>query len=155
MSRTQTPANPHFTEAATWDEARELVSFVPRIPAFSASRDLKRLAVHVMDHKKRDLPLDQRSLEAYYDGFIFSQAYKGRAKAKHEALEVSYGENPRVASIRGREGRVYDLGPMPPPGDIDPRPPAVVVWHDDGLLFLVASDTLVVQELLPIASSIY
>ncbi len=155
MSRPEAPLNPHFAEVATWDEARELVSFAPRVPAFSANRDLIKLAVYVLDHKKRELPIERRSLEAYYDGFVFSQAFRGKAEASRQALEVSYGENARLASIRGREGRVYDLGPMPPADDIDPRPPAVVVWHDDGLFFLVASDTLELGELLPVASSIY
>ena len=57
--------------------------------------------------------------------------------------------------IAGRAGRVYDLGPEPPPGDIDGRSPAVVTWHDRDQFHLVASSTLPSEELIRIAESLY
>ena len=58
-------------------------------------------------------------------------------------------------AVSGHEGRIYDLGPLPPPDDIDPRPPAVVVWHDGDMFYMVASDQLESDVLLRVAESLY
>jgi hypothetical protein len=70
-------------------------------------------------------------------------------------VDVSYGASPEEARIAGHEGRVYDVGPEPEPDDIDPRLPAVVTWHDNGMFFLVASGELPPDALLRIAASLY
>jgi hypothetical protein len=41
------------------------------------------------------------------------------------------------------------------PGDIDGRSPAVVVWHDGAMIYLVASGELGANELSRIAMSMY
>jgi len=53
------------------------------------------------------------------------------------------------------ERKIYELGPEPEPDDIDGRSPAVVVWADGELFCLVASSTMLVQELVKIAKSLY
>jgi hypothetical protein len=98
-------------------------------------------------------------LEVHYDEFVLSQASKagvgkGPGEAERLALETPYGESPREAQIRGHPGRVYDLGPIPDSTDIDPRSPAVVVWHEDDMLYLLASESLDSSNLLSIAASL-
>jgi hypothetical protein len=68
---------------------------------------------------------------------------------------VSYGRDPREARIAGHEARVYELGPEPEPDDIDGGREAVVVWHDVGMFFLVASREMASDELIEIAISLY
>ena len=118
----------HFQPAASWKEARRLVTFEPRRPRKTEGLRPK-LRIHVRDHKRRLAPED-RTLEAYYGPFVLSQSCKGEAEAKRWALDVSFGADPRPATIAGRLGRVFELGPEVPPDDIDSRPPAVVAWHD-------------------------
>lgn len=148
------PDNPHFEFPASLTEARELVDFEPVTPAMPGLA-LNSVAVFVRDHKHRDLPRGDRSLELDYEGFVFSQQRKGEAEARRTVVEVSFGRYPRETLIAGREGRVYALGPEPEPDDIDPRSPAVVVWQDAEMFYLIASPSLEAEALLPIAQSVY
>jgi hypothetical protein len=147
--------NLHFETAASWEEARALLTFVPLLPAYTTGAVLQSIQVHVRDHKRRDLPIAERSLEAHYGSFVVSEAWKGVDEARRLALEVSYGREPYEIRIAGRDGRVYELGPEPPPDDIDGRPPAVVTWSDGELHFLIASDTLSASALIEVAGSMY
>ena len=147
--------NPHFETASSWEAARALLAFRPVPPSDTVGFRLQSLRVHVMDHRRRRLPVEARSLEAHYGGFVLSEAMYRADEARRLALEVSYGRDGRAGEISGHEGRVYELGPEPEPDDIDGRPPAVIVWHDDGMLYLLASHTLPADRLLVIASSLY
>lgn len=149
------PDNAHFEFPSSWDEAADLVNFKPVGPANTGGRDLQSFAVFVRDHKFRELARENRNLEVYYDGFSFSQSRQGVEEARRMALEVSYGRAPGEALVAGHEARVYELGPVPAADDIDPRSPAVVVWCDGDMFFLMASDSLQSDVLLPIAASIY
>lgn len=149
-------ANPHFQPAADWESARALLTFTPVEPRHTAGLPLQSIAIHVRDHKMRELPIEDRSLEAYYGRFVLSQARKRTTReARRLALEVPYGSEPREALIAGLPARTYELGPEPEPGDIDGRPPAVVVWHDAEMFYLVASDQMQSEELLRIALSLH
>ena len=132
-----------------------MLVFEPLEPSQLAGHPLQTLSIHVRDHKLRELPIEEHSLEAHFGALVLSQSWKGIAEASRVALEVSYGRGDREITIGGRAGRVYELGPEPPPDDIDGRSPAVVVWHDAGVVYLIASDTLTLSELLPGAESIY
>jgi hypothetical protein len=123
--------NPHFASAPSWNAAGEMLTFQPRQPAFTAGRELQSLRIYVRDHKMRDLRIGERS------------------------LEVSYGRNLREGAIAGHPARIYELGPEPEPDDLDGRPPAVVTWHDGEMFFLIASGEMPVDELIPIAASMY
>lgn len=147
--------NPHFQTPGSWTEAAELLAFEPVVPAYTAGCELQSLAVHVRDHRSRELPEAERSLEAHYGRFMVSQARPGSRTARRGALDVSYGASPRDALVAGHEGRAYELGPEPPPEDTDGRPPSVVVWSDAEMLYLVASDQLQASELERIAGSLY
>ena len=63
----------------------------------------------------RELPIEDRALEAQYGGFVLSQSRKGAEEARRLALNVSYGRAAREARIAGRDARVYELGPEPVP----------------------------------------
>lgn len=147
-------SNPCFESVESWAAARAMLDFEPLAPKSKALRGA-RLRVHVRDHKLRELTIAARSLEAHCDGFVFSQARPGGEEARRLALEVPYGSAPEPAKIGGHPGRTYPLGPEPPPDDIDGRPPAVVVWHDAGLFYLLASDSKSVEDLLEVANSLY
>jgi hypothetical protein len=147
--------NPHFAGAETWEDAGELVVFEPRRPRRTEGHELRSLSVFVMDHKMRRLAVEDRSLEAHYGAFSVSQCRKGEEEARRWAVELKYGQAPRPVVVAGHEGRIYDLGPVPPPDDIDPRPPAVVVWHDGEMVYLVASGELESDALLRVAESLY
>ena len=116
---------------------------------------LQSLRIHVRDHRQRDLPVRERTLEAHYGNFVLSQSLPGTEEARRRALSVSYGAAARPASIAGHEGRAYDHGPEPEPGDLDGRMPAVVTWHDGEMFFLIASGELPLAELENIAASLY
>ena len=147
--------NPHFATVASWDDAEDMLTFRPRTPRWTAGFRLENLAVYIRDHKKRDLPIGARSLEAHYGGFSVSQARKGRAEARRWALEVRYGPAAYPVRLRGHEGRGYELGPEVPPDDIDGRSPAVVTWHDGEMFYFVASVELPAETLIDIAGSMY
>jgi hypothetical protein len=148
-------SNPHFETAPSWKAARGMLIFVPVEPGHTAGFALQAIRIHVRDHKRRELPVGNRTLEAHYGGFVLSEARKGVEEARRLALSVSYGRAGQPALIAGRAARVYELGPVPPPDDIDGRSPAVVVWHDAELFFLVASDTMMSEDLVAIALSLY
>lgn len=147
--------NPHFATVATWEEAATLLSFRPRQLSDTAGFPLGSLSVFVRDHRHRELPVHERTLEAHYGAFVFTQSWKGEDEARRWAIDVSYGPDPRPLVIAGNEGRTYELGAEPPADDIDGRMPAVVVWHEGGMHYLVASTRLDVAALLDIVASLY
>jgi uncharacterized protein len=147
--------NPHFATAASWKAAQALLTFVPRLPAGAAVEPPPSLRVYVRDHKLRAVPVGERTLEAHYARFVFTQSRRTPEEAQRLALEASYGRAPQDASILGRPARVYELGPEPPPGDVDGRSPAVVVWHDAAMFYLLASEELRADALVAIAMSLY
>jgi hypothetical protein len=147
--------NLHFETVAGWQQARALLTFDLLEPSDTAGCALKKLEVHIRDHKMRDLAKAERSLEAHYGVFVLTQSWKGDAEARRAALDVSYGPNAREAQILGRDARVYELGPEPPPDDIDGRQPAVVAWHDGAMFYFIASVQLPAVELMRIAASLY
>ena len=146
--------SPHFESPANWSAAAALVTFVPFVPRFTSGGELRGLRVHVRDHKRRELSIADRTLEAYYGVFTLSQSRKSVSAARHSALEVSYGRDPRPITVQGCEGRAYELGPEPAPDDIDGRSPSVVVWADGEMVYFLASSELGVMELLRVAESI-
>ena len=148
-------SNPHFEFPRSWKEARKLVDFTPLEPAESLGCRLQSLAVFVCDHKRRELAVADRSLEAHYGDFVFSQALRGVEEARRLALEARYGLAPVESRIAGREGRIFELGPEPEAEDIDARSPAVVAWCDGEMFYLVASDRLPSADLLRVAESVY
>lgn len=149
------PSNPYFETADTWQDAERLLTFRPVVPRDTAGRDLQSLRIHIRDHKQRDLPVGDRTLEAHYGAFVLSEARRDEREALRLALSVSYGQGPVEARIGGHEARVYELGPEPEPDDIDGRSPAVVTWSDGGMFFLVASGELPAHTLIKIAVSLY
>ena len=132
-----------------------MLTFQPLEPEYTAGLPLQSIRIRVRDHKLRAVPVADRTFEAYYGGFVLSEARRGVDEARRLALAVSYGTAGRDAQIAGRAARVYELGPEPAPDDIDGRSPAVVVWHDVELLYLVASSTMSSDELVAIAKSLY
>ena len=147
--------NPHFETAATWKMARKMLTFQPREPAYTAKLRLRSIRIYVRDHKMRLISIGDRTMEAHYGGFVLSQARKGIDEARRLTLEVPYGRDGQDATVAGRTARVYELGPEPPEDDIEGRAPAVVVWHDAELHFLIASDSIRVADLMKIATSVY
>lgn len=148
--------NDHFEIIVDWEDAARLVDFEPRRPGFTAGFDLVSIAVHMVDHRKRRLPISSRSLEAHYGGFVIDQKREDSATdAKRRALSTSYGPDAESVRIAGFEARSYALGPEPAPDDIDSRSLAVIVWSDGTIFYLVASDQLNKTTLHHIASSMY
>lgn len=148
-------SNSHFETASSWKEAEALLTFQPLKPTQTEGFDLQSIAIYVRDYKHRELPVSERSLEVHYEGFVLTQVRSGEDEAKRQTLEVPYGREPIEARIAGHEARVYELGPEPEPGDIDPRNPAVVAWYDAEIFFLIASDALPSDALVRIAVSLY
>ena len=148
-------SNPHFQTAPSWKAARSMLTFQPLQPEHTAGLRLQSIRIHVRDHKLRELSVANRTLEAHYGGFVLSQARKGANEARRLALDVPYGRAARDAQIAGCAARVYELGPEPPPDDIDGRSPSVVTWHDAEMFYLIASHELSCDELLRIAISLY
>ena len=132
-----------------------MLIFQPLRPGYTAGLRLQFLRIRVRDHKMRVLSANDRTLEAYYGGFVLSQASKGVKEARRLALAVPYGLTGRDAQVAGHAARVYELGPEPPLDDIDGRSPSVVGWHDAELFCLIASDTMQSDELVRIAISVY
>jgi hypothetical protein len=145
----------HFATVRSWEAARPMLLFQPRGPRYTAGAGLQALRIHVRDHKSRDVPIGDRTLEAHYGQFVLSQALKGVDEARRLALVVSYGRAPREARIAGRPARVYERGPEPDADDPDGRLPAVVTWHDREMFYLIASDGLQPDVLVTIANSMY
>jgi uncharacterized protein len=150
-----TPVNRRFETASSWNAARHLLTFEPRKPKYTAGYPLQSIRIHVRDHKLRELPAADRTLEAHYGPFVVSQARRTASEARRLALEVSYGRDARDAEIAGCAARVYDAGPEPEPGDFDGRSPAVVVWRDGEMFYLIASDEMPPDTLVTIATSLY
>ena len=149
------PTNEHFATADSWRATLPMLTFRPLEPGYTAGHELQSLQVHIRDHKQRDLPIGDRSLEAHYGAFVVSQARSSQEEARRLALAVSYGRGPRERRVAGHEGRVYPLGPEPAPDDTDGREPSVVVWSDGDMFYLVASDGLPADTLVDIAESLY
>lgn len=146
---------PHFETARSWQDAEALLTFRPLVPSHTAGFVLRSLQIHVRDHKLRELAVADRTLEAHYAGFVLSQSQKGANEARRLVIDVSYGRICREARLAGHDARMYERGPEPPPDDIDGRSPAVVTWHDHSMFYLIASDELDSDDLLPIALSMY
>ncbi len=155
MSSSTPQPNPHFKSATSWKEAAALVHFEPVVPQWTDGQKAQSFAVHVMDHKRRELDIGERSLEAYFGTFSMSQALKADGEARRWAIETRYGTDAREVTVAGHEGRAYALGPEPEPDDIDPRMPAIVTWYVDDRFFMLASDQLEVDVLTRIAESCY
>jgi hypothetical protein len=147
--------NPHFETARSWKAARAMLAFRPLEPRYTAGHRLQSIQIHVRDHKLRELPIEDRTLEAHYGAFVLSQAQKGASEARRLALDVSYGLAPREGRIAGRAARLYEHGPEPPPGDIDGRSPSVVTWHDADIFYLIASGEMSADDLVRVAVSLY
>jgi hypothetical protein len=78
-----------------------MLTFRPIKPAYTAGCRLQAIRIHVRDHKLRVLSAADRTLEAHYGDFVWSQARKGVNEAQRLALNVSYGRNPRDAELPG------------------------------------------------------
>lgn len=148
------PDNPHFESPSSREEAAALVPFEPVVPGDIGGRRLLSLAVFVRDHNLREVTPDERALEAYYEGFTFSQSRPGADEARRRAYEGSYGPDPREVEVGEHRARAYDLGPEPEPDDPDSRMPAVVAWADGDRFYLLASENLEVEELVEIAGTV-
>lgn len=147
--------NPHFATVESWDAAEELIGFPPLRPSDTAGYELHSLRVHVKDHRLRDLSIEERTLEAHYGGFVFTQSGPGRAEARRLAVDQSYGASAQEVTVAGHEARGYDEGPVPEPDDPDGQMPAVVVWADGDRFLLVAGGELALPTLLRVAASVY
>lgn len=109
-----------------------------------------------MNHRMQQLAIGERSLEAHYESFVIHQKQaNSHAAAKEQAFSRSYGEDPESVLVAGHEAYSYALGPVPKPDDIDGRTPAVVVWPDGDMVYLVASEQLNARVLQRIATSMY
>lgn len=151
-----TTRNDHFETVADWAAAGALVAFQPRRPSFTAGFALQSIAIQVMDQRRCRLPVGTRSLEAHYGGFVVDQTRLASAEeARLRALSVPYGTTFESVWVARCEGRAYPRGPEPDLDDVDGRAPAVVVWSDGPMFYLVASDQLDDAALLRIASSMY
>ena len=148
-------SNPHFERVESWKAARTRLAFRPLEPRHTVGLTLQSIQIHIRDHKLRELPIADRTLEAHYGAFVLSQSQKGAAEARRQARDVSYGPASREARIAGHSARVYELGPEPPPDDIDGRSPSVVTWHDGDMFYLVASSSLSSDDLVRVAVSLY
>jgi hypothetical protein len=148
------PVNPHFASVESWAEAASMLVFEPRHPPETAGHALESLSIFVRDHRHRDLPVAERSLEAHYGAFSLAQSRKGEEEARRWVVEIPYGRAPYAVTVAGHEGRAYDAGEKPRGGSAE-RSPAVVVWYDRDMHYLVASVELEVGTLLTIAESMY
>jgi hypothetical protein len=147
--------SPYFESPRNWKAARALLTFRPVEPKHTAGFRLQSIRIFVRDHKLRELPVEDRTLEAHYGGFSLCQSRRGAAEARRLALDVSYGRVVRDSQIAGHPARIYELGPEPEPEDIDGRSPSVVVWHDAEMFYLVASHEMSSDKLVKIAQSLY
>ncbi len=146
---------PHFEPPTSWEAAEAMLTFRPVRPRHVAGFRLESFAVHMRDHKKRELPPGGRTLEVHYGGFVLTQTRLDKNEARRQALSVAYGAAARSAAVAGHEARTYELGPDCLADDVDGRSPAVVAWHDGEMFYLIASDRLSTEALLGIAGSMY
>ena len=147
--------NPHFESVESLRAARALLVFRPIEPRDTAGHAVQSIRIHVRDHKQRELAVEGRTLEVHYGAFVLSQAHRGASEARRLALDVSYGQEAQESRIAGHSARVYELGPVPAPDDIDGRAPSVVAWHDDEMFYLIASGEMPAERLVRIAESMY
>ena len=106
--------NPHFETAPSWKAARTMLAFQPLEPKYTAGHRLQSIRIHVRDHRLRALAVADRTLEAHYGAFVFSQARKGREEARHLALAVAIDKH-GDAVVAYRE---LDSYPFPAEGSI-------------------------------------
>jgi hypothetical protein len=131
------------------------VAFKPVVPKYTAGFALQTIEIHIRDHKQRELAIRERTLEAHYGGFVLSETISAPEDARRRALETSYGPAGSEVLVAGHAGKSYERGPEVAPDDIDGRMPAVVVWSDDEMFYLVASGELEADVLLRVAGSLY
>jgi len=62
-------ADPHFEAASSWKSARAMLNFDPVEPKYTAGMPLKSIRIHVRDHKRRELAIADRTIEAHYGSF--------------------------------------------------------------------------------------
>ena len=147
--------NEHFETVADWSATAPLIAFRPFEPKDTLGHDLQSLQVHVRDHKRREIAVGDRTLEAYYGAFVLSQQRSSHDAARRLAHEVSYGRTSTARHIAGHDARVYPLGPVPAPDDVDGREPSVVTWSEGEMFYLIASDQLPADALVRVAESFY
>lgn len=146
--------NPHFKSVETLKEAAKHVAFTPLSPEDTAGCALEGMNIFVKDHKMREVPRENRTLEMHYGKFVISQKKCDNGDAaKKMALETPYGQAPSEGKINGFDARMYELGPAVPEDDIDGRRPAAVAWHDAEMFFLIASTQMNISKLITIAKS--
>lgn len=138
----------HFVGVVDWAEAESRLGFRPLRP----EADPTLIRIHVRDHKSREV---EPTLEAQFGNYVLSQARRDPSEARRLAHDERYGLDPREIEIAGIDGVAYELGPVPDPDDIDPRPPAVVTWADDDVFVLLASDSMTASQLIEEARSLY
>ena len=146
--------DPHFAAVESIDAAEALLTFRPSVPAFTDGCEIDSIAVFVVDHRRREVPPDQRSVELHYGRFVVSQQRTVPEEARRLAFDTSYGRGPIEVQLPGGPGRAYELGPEVPPDDVDGREPAVVVWASSDRFHLVASAELELDVLLRVAGSV-
>jgi hypothetical protein len=132
-----------------------MVSFSPLVLRAPAGRPLKALRVFVRNNRGRWLPKTERTLDAFFEGFAFGQRQYPAKEARRRVSEFMLGRGPVDALIGGCEGRVCELGPEIAPDEIDGRNPAVVVWSDGPMFYLITSSSMSLADLLPIAEALY
>ena len=145
--------NPHFAAVDSIEAAEALLTFRPSVPEFTAGCELDSIAVFIMDHRRREVPAEKRSVELHYGRFAVSQQAPGPDEARRLALDVSYGRGPIEIQFPTGPGRAYEPGPPVPADDIDGRAPAVVVWAAGDRFNLVASSELELAVLVDVAGS--
>jgi hypothetical protein len=97
--------SPYFESPRNWKAARALLTFRPVEPKHTAGFRLQSIRIFVRDHKLRELPVEDRTLEAHYGGFSLCQSRRGAAEARRLALDVSYGRvGASSANLRARTG---------------------------------------------------
>ena len=100
----------HFKTAHSWSAARVNVGVCDPIlnTEYTAGLRLHCLRIHVCDHKLRELPIGDRTLEAHFGDFVISQAEEGRSRSPtprigHTVWQRVYGgANSRAPGARVR-----------------------------------------------------
>jgi hypothetical protein len=146
--------NPHFAAVDSIGTAAELLTFRPSVPTFTSGCELDSIAVFVMDHRRREVSMEERSVELHFGKFVVSQQRPGEEEAQRLALEVSYGSVPIDLVLPDGRGLGYELGPEVASDDVDGRAPAVAVWAAGDRFNLVASSELSLVVLVEVARSL-
>ena len=100
------------------------------------------------------MPVERRTVELHYGGFVVSQQRVGPDEARRLALDTPYGREPIDVQLPAGPGRGYELGPEVPPDDFDGREPAVVAWASGDRFYLVASTEIDLDVLFRVAGSV-